>query len=267
LSVPRLTLAPLGFLELDPPTLVATAAKAGFASVALRLAPAVPGGIHYPLRPGSRALRETLARVGETGVHVLQVELVVLTRDTDVPALRPLLEAASELGATRLGANGDDDDAFVAERLAELADLAAEHGLSVDVEFMPFRRLATLPQAVAIVAEVGRDDVAVMVDALHLARSDGTPADVATVDPERLCVLQLCDAAARAPAPERLAHEAREERLLPGAGELPLQALVEAMPRDALLAVEAPTRDGSAMPATERARAAHAAAVAVLESG
>ena len=53
---PALTLSPLGFLELDPPTLLAVAAEAGFASVTLRLAPAVSGGVHYPLAPGSGEL-------------------------------------------------------------------------------------------------------------------------------------------------------------------------------------------------------------------
>jgi sugar phosphate isomerase/epimerase len=263
-AAPPLALAPLGFLELDPPTLVAVAGAAGLSAVGLRVAPAVPGGVHYPLRTGSRELAETLERMGERGVGVLQVELVELERATDVAALRPLLETGAALGAGRVVATGDDGDAVVAQRLAELADLAAEHRMAVDLEFMRFRRVGTLGQALRIVEAAGRDNVAVMVDALHLVRSGGGPADLAAADPRRLAVLQLCDAPAAAPGDDVLVHEAREARLLPGQGDLPLAEMIDAMPEGAHLAVEIPTVAGAALSPVARARAGHAAAVRAL---
>jgi sugar phosphate isomerase/epimerase len=254
-----LTLAPLGFLELDPPTFVSVAGAAAFRSVGLRVAPAVPGGIHHPLATGGAELRETALRLGDTGVGVLQVELVSLHRASDLARMRPLLETGAALGATRVVACGDDPDlSATAARLAELADLAAEYGIAVDLEFMPFRALASLEQALAVVAAAGRDDVVVMVDALHLARSGGTPAEVAAADPRRLAVLQLCDAPRDAPPAELLADEARCGRLLPGDGELSLAALVAAMPPAALFAAEVPLA-GTGWTPLERARAAHAA--------
>ena len=263
---PALTLAPLGFLELDPPALISVAAEVGFASVTLRLAPAVPGGAHYPLAPGSPELRRVLTRAHDTGMGILQVELIALDRATDVSAHRPMLEAGAALGATRLVVAGDDPDlSVVAARLAEVADLAAEYGLTVDLEFMPFRALATLGQALAAVSAAGRDNVAVMVDALHLARSGGVPADIAAADPRRLAVLQLCDAPLVAPARPLLADEARGRRLLPGQGELPLAALLAAMPPDALLACEVPLAAASAPPAArDRARAVFEATARLL---
>lgn len=257
-----LTLAPLGFLELDPPALLVAAGAAGFTSVGLRVAPAVPGGVHYPLPAGSRALAETLARMEETGLSVLQVELVELARGTNVEAVRPLLETAAAIGASRVVATGDDEDAVVAERLGELAVLAAEHGLAVDLEFMRFRALGSLPQALGVVEASGQDNVAVVVDALHLARSGGTPADVGAADPGRLAVLQLSDAPALAPAD--LAVEAREDRLLPGEGALPLRELVAALPAHGMLAVEVPTRSGAALPPERRAQAGAAAVRTLL---
>lgn len=266
-GAPSLTLAPLGFLELDPPSLLSVAGEAGFASVALRLAPAVPGGADHPLRIGTPELARTAARMRETGVGVLQVELIVLDRHTDVPSFAPLLEAGAALGATRLAVNGDDPDlAVVASKLAEAADLAAGYDMAVDVEYMPFRALATLEQALAVVSDAGRDNVAVLIDALHLARSGGTPADVAAANPARLAVLQLCDAPLASPPRSLLAEEAREGRLLPGQGGLPLRELVDVMPSHALLACEVPLAgDAARLPPVERARAI-AAATAVLLS-
>ena len=197
---------------------------------------------------------------------VLQIELIALDRATDARAYRPLLEAGAALGATRLVVTGDDPDlSVVTARLAEIADLAAEYRLTVDLEFMPFRVLATLGQALAAVAEAGRDNVAVMVDALHLARSGGEPADVAAADARRLAVLQLCDAPSVAPARHLLADEARAGRLLPGCGGLPLEELLTAMPPDALLACEVPLAAASPPPAAlDRALAVFEATVRLL---
>jgi len=261
-----LSLSPLGFLDVDPPTLVSIAAEAGFSSVSMRMRPAVPAGIHYSLEAGGEAAQQTLARIRDTGVGILQAELVPLERATDVGACRPLLEAAAALGATRVVVTGDDPEpSVVAGKLAEIADLAAAYGMTVDVEFMRFRCLATLEHALAAVATAGRDNVAVMVDALHLVRSGGGAADLAAADPRRLGVLQLCDGPMAAPAPDRLATEAREARLLPGRGELPLGALLDAMPAHTILAAEVPlAAQIPALPPRERARMVYEATVELL---
>ena len=62
-----LGLAHLTALELSPPALVAEAARAGFASVGLRVVPATVGGPAYPTRVGTeahRALKQILASGG-----------------------------------------------------------------------------------------------------------------------------------------------------------------------------------------------------------
>ena len=261
-----LSLSPLGFLEVDPPALVSIAAEAGFSSVSLRMRPAVPGGFHYPLEAGGPLARETLARIRHTGVGILQVELVPLERTTDIGACRPLLEAGAALDATRLVVTGDDPDpAVVAGKLAEIADLAGEYGMTVDLEFMRFRCLATLGQALAAVTAAGRDNVAVMVDALHLLRSGGGAGDVAAADPRRLGVLQLCDGPPAGPAPEGLATEAREARLLPGRGAFPLGALLDAMPAHTILAAEVPlAKQFPPLSPRERARLVYEATVELL---
>jgi sugar phosphate isomerase/epimerase len=261
-----LGLAPLGFLELDPPALIEVAAAAGFAWVTARTRAAVAGGAEYPLDPGSPRGRETAARIDATGVRILQVELVSLGRETDTRAYRGLLEGGAALGATRVVASGDDpDDLVVIERLAALCELAAELDMVVDLEFMPFRAVATLPQALDIVGATGSDNACVMVDALHLFRSGGSVADVAAAPPARLGICQLCDAPSRAPASAHLATEAREGRLLPGQGELPLQELVATLPPEVSYAVEVPlAAPHGELPAPERAALLYGAAAPLL---
>ena len=229
--IPQFGLAPLGFLDLPPPQLIALAAEAGFASVNLRTAPAVPGGAAFPMRAGDDLVRACRRRLADTGISVRTIEQVGLGRATNVASLRHLLEAGAELGASRMLCSGDDPDlSLLADRFAEVCQLAGQFGMAVDLEFMPFRALKTLTDAAAVVAASGAENGWVCLDALHLFRSGGSIASLSAVDPARLGPLQLCDAPGEAPDPKGLAEEARQRRLLPGRGELALAELVAAYP-------------------------------------
>ena len=79
--------------------------------------------------------------------------------------------------------------------------------------------------------------------ALHLARSGGTPEDLIGLEPRLLPYLQIADALAEPvdPSLAGLREEALHGRLLPGEGDLPLAALVAAVP-DVPLSVEMRSR-------------------------
>lgn len=235
-----LSVAHLSELEVAPPDLIELAAKAGFSSVGLRVAPAVPGGINYPLRaPGEVA--DMRRRMQATGVSVLYVELISLSRATRVADYRPMLETGEALGATRLAVAGDDADfAIVAERMAELCDLAKGHGIAVDLEFMPFRAVRSLTDAAKVVRLAKRPNAHILLDALHFYRSNSTVAELAKIEPAMLGTFQICDAPRAAPPPEGLAAEARVRRLLPGQGGLDLWKLIDALPPGIPFGVETP---------------------------
>ena len=240
-------LCPLGFLDLSPPELVTQAARAGFASVTVRTRPAVPGGPAYPMQPGDALFEHTRRCVQDTGVAVQMVEQVGLSRDTQAASLRPMLEAGRALGATRVLCSGDDVDfALVAERFAALCDLAAEHGMSADMEFMKFRAVQTLEDALQVLRLAGRPNGRVVVDALHLFRSGGGAENVRAAPAALISSVQLCDAPLASPGDDQLAQEARQARLPIGEGELPLRALLDATPDGALVEVEVPFGDARA---------------------
>jgi sugar phosphate isomerase/epimerase len=230
----------LGFLEVPPPELVAIAAAAGFSSVSLRTCAATPGGVEYDLADPVLA-RATRARLDDMGVRLLQVEVASISGGTDLAGLAPFLESGARMGAARVVATGDDaDEAALAEAFAAFADLAAGFGMSVDVEFMRFRPLASLDQTIRVVKAAGRPNLKVMIDALHLFRSGGTCADIAAMDASLIGCVQLCDAPATPPADGDFAGEARGGRLLPGDGDLPLGQLVALMPPGTLFSAEVP---------------------------
>lgn len=251
--MPDLGIDHLTALDLAPAGFHRTAAAAGFSSVSLRTIHIVGGEPAWADAPVDTALLQ--AQIADTGVGVHAVEAVAITPTlgAQLDALRPQLEQGAALGATLLYSFSDDPEADrAAETLAKLAAVAAEYGLRTLVEPMPYRAVATLAQAAGIVARV--PGAGLIVDTLHASRGGNVPADLAAFAPELLGVLQLCDAPAVAPVGPSpsglhpLLHEARFERRLPGAGELPLADFAAAMPAGALVTVEAPAPAGDVAP-------------------
>jgi len=237
-----LGVAHLTALDLAPQALVREAGRAGFSSVGLRLHPVMPGAQAYPLAVGSEALRELKTVMAGEGVSAADIEFVSLTPQVRIAEYEALLAAGAELGAVSLTVSGDDEDSVrLAHNFAALCELAKVHGLRVDLEFMRWRPVATLQQALAVLTAAGQGNSAVLVDALHLFRSGGDAAAIAQVDPHYLRAVQLCDAPLQAPVEALIIQEAREGRLLPGQGQLPLRALLEALPVDVALSVETPS--------------------------
>jgi len=259
-----LGLAHLTALELSPPALVTEAARAGFASVGLRVVPATTDGPAYPTRVGTEAHRALKQILKSEGVRVSDIEFIQLTPDIDVQAFAAQFEAAADLGAISVTVSGDDHDhARLTAHFAELCDLALAFGLRVDLEFMRWRAIGALPQTLAIVREANKSNGAILVDALHLTRSGGKAADLISISGGWLRAAQICDARADVPTTEAaIIAEAREGRLPPGEGALPLGDFLEALPADISLSVEMP------MPALEtpvRIAAAHDATRRLLD--
>lgn len=258
-----LGVAHLTALELPPPDLARQAARAGFQAVGLRLHPAMTGGIAYPSRPGTRAHHELRRLLAGEGLALNEIEFIQLTADIDVASFAGMLEAGADLGAACVTVSGDDADrARLTANFAALCDLAASFGLRVDLEFMRWRVVGSLEQAAAVVARADRPNGAVLLDALHLDRSGGAPAQLQDLPPGTIHAAQLCDARAAQPSTDaEVIAEAREGRLPPGEGELPLAELLRALPTDTVLSVEMPLPSMGVVP---RLALAHQATCRVL---
>ena len=174
-------------------------------------------------------------RLDDTGLIALDMEPVFVTPDGDHG--NRMIEAAATVGARNLlvVSRGVDDDHF-AERFGELCDLAAPHGIGCSIEFLAFMSVSSLGQSIDILDRVNRPNGGVLIDGLHLARTDGTPADVASVAPARLAYAQLCDAPAE--APEDAYADALDGRSTLGDGGLPVRELVDALPAHTALSME-----------------------------
>jgi sugar phosphate isomerase/epimerase len=266
-----LSLSPLTVLPCSPLEQIEAAHAAGFDAVGLRLIPGMDSDIDVMGDAGLR--RAIAARLQATGLKVLDIEVVRLGPAWDTRALRSMFEYAADLGAKTLAvtalSRGEDPghtEEQMVEKLSELCALADRSGIQPMLEFMVYRRVANLEDAVRIVRKVGHPAMGICVDALHLARSGGSPSEVTALDPSILRCVQLCDAPLVAPAPEDLPREARSGRLFPGEGGLPLRELIAATPHGVPMSVEVPTSTRSEYSVLELALKAAASVRKLLES-
>lgn len=102
-------------------------------------------------------------------------------------------------------------------------ELAAEYGVRVALEFQASSTLVNnLETAVALVAECRHTNIGVCLDTYHLWTGPSRLNDLAYLTPENLFHVQVSDLAG---VPRELAADA--DRILPGEGDLPLDAIVE----------------------------------------
>jgi sugar phosphate isomerase/epimerase len=255
--VPPLSLAHFTVIDADPIRLIDAAAAAGFDTVGLRIVPPVAADrvVDVVGDPGlQRGIKE---RLSATGLRILDVEAIWLVPETDVGALEPALDTAVALGAGNVLVCGHDlDRARLCENLDRLCQASNQRGLRVMLEFLPYTYVRSLREAHDLVAKLAPANAGVLVDALHLSRSGGSPADIARYNPSLFPYYHLCDAPAEPPPHDGLRAEARGERLYPGEGGLWLREFVAAFPPGTPAAIEAPSRRHAECSPEERARLA-----------
>jgi sugar phosphate isomerase/epimerase len=266
-----ISLAHLTVLDTTPPELVTIAAAAGFRTIGIRLTATPSVGVPpYDMLREGPMLRDTLARLADTGVSVLDTEFLRFEPDQPVGVPEGFLEVSARLGARYvLVMSAEPEEARTLERFGELCDHAAPYGLHACLEFAVYTGVRTLAHAGETIKRCRRTNASVLIDALHFSRSGGRPEHVAQADPALFRYAQICDAGPDMPRPDdtpSLIREARTGRLLPGEGVLPLRELVAALPPALPLAIEAPCRATAALPALERAKRAHRALTALLGS-
>src|SRR5262252_10082383 len=99
-------------------------------------------------------LRETLTRLADTGVSVLDTEFLRFEPDQPVGVPEGFLEVSARLGAKNvLVMSAEPDEARTIERFGDLCDRAAQHGLQVCLEFAVYTGVRTLAHAARVVSK------------------------------------------------------------------------------------------------------------------
>ena len=261
MNMRTLSLAALTLLDVPPPEQVRIAARTGFTHVGLRLLPATPADPDYDMLGDTPAVRATLSALMETGIRVSDVEID--------DRLQRFMETAARLGAGQVLVAGNDDNLQrSADNLAILAAAGRPYGLTMNLEPMPWTQLRTIADAQAMIAASGREDIGILVDALHFWRAGESLAALSRLPAHHLNYMQLCDGAAQMPESEQeLIRQARSARNVPGEGGLDLHGLMSALPATLPVSLEVPL-DGEqgALPPLQRAQLLFNAAQPYLRS-
>jgi sugar phosphate isomerase/epimerase len=204
--------------------------------------------------------------VADRPVTLGNLEVFNLNTDEPIAMFEPAIAIGESLGAaTATAIDFGTPRPDIADRFAAFHALCADHGIGAMVEPIAMGNVRTPQDGLELIRAAGVD-AKLVIDCLHLVRTDTTAADLRLIPPEYFGHVQICDGLAVI-APEELGTEATANRLYPGEGTFPLVEILAAVPPSATLGLEVPNlaRLEQGVAPEERAREALLAARAVLD--
>ncbi len=239
------------------PALIAVASEHGFGAVT------TTPWLYDAAGVSDRDLRRLL---DDTGVRVTYIDgLITALPGTPPPRPGAATEEECFRMAVALGAGAVNvvHIGGVPTPMPELVDAlggvcerAGAEGLRIVVEFLPGTGIPDLPTALELVRGVGADNLGIVLDSWHLARSGGDPA---LLDPDAAAWIGALQISDRTRTQDLVPYVPMSGRFLPGEGELPLADLlarVLAVQPDLPVGIEVISDDMRARSAGDAAAAA-----------
>jgi sugar phosphate isomerase/epimerase len=265
----RLAIEFISALGMPPADYVELAARLGVAGIGIAPTPIAANPHGYPawdLRADPALMRATKAALSAHGVHVSLGEGFLIMAGIEIADAAATMDLMAELGAPMVNTIVMEQDRPCAfDQFVLYAGMAAERGMLACLEYMPMMWPINIHEAAAFVADSGAANARVLVDAMHFYRSGSSAAELAEIEPAAIGYVQICDVPMPATNPD-YGMEARDNRLPPGEGDLPLGALLKALPRDIPVGLELPmaAKAAAGVGPEERLRPAIAAARELL---
>jgi sugar phosphate isomerase/epimerase len=249
-------------LGAHPLHFIRTAAAAGCTYVSLRPAqlPHAPAGSPpYSLLDDPNLRGEVVSTLEEHGVGIGLFDGLGVAEGQSVERHGRSLELMPELGVTRVNTVSRDPDlARTTDEMGRLVQMAAEYDITVTVEPCPPLTVGTLAQALAVIDQVALPNFKLLIDTMHVSRS-GEASMVSDLDPDLVDYVHICDGPMAMPAnAQQYLDEARNERMIPGEGEMPLVEILSGLRPDVIVSTEVPlsARREAGMPDLERVQLA-----------
>jgi sugar phosphate isomerase/epimerase len=227
---------------LDPVAAIDLAARLGFDAISFRLLPAGPGDTPPPLMTDDTLVAEVMAALRDTGLAFSDAEMIRLDENTDLEHFRPFLRRIEAMGARHILVAGDDTDrARITDSYGRLCEMVWEHGLTADLEFMPWTGIRNIADARALVEAASHPAAAILFDTLHFDRSGSTLDELAAIPRAMMNYVQICDGPVPYD-PDGLAMMTvgRTARLVPGEGGIDLAVIADRLPPGIPVSVEVP---------------------------
>lgn len=164
----------------------------------------------------------------------------------DPESLRPYFAFAGKhrMGGVQTSIWTDRED-FACQRFAQLCDVCADYGLTVNLEFVAWGVCDTLAKARQVLEQVNRPNARITLDLMHLYYSHVSPEEILACPPEWFHEAHICDVPhIQFPQEHQaLATEGRSFRLFPGESGVDLTPWIQAIPQETLCVPEIPNRE------------------------
>ncbi len=200
---------------------IAAAAEAGFAGIGLF------ADAWQRERAGGRTVTDLASVLDRHGLVLAEFETARGWWATEGPVFeasaeveRLAFELADGLGLRYLQAIGPHECGFeqAVEGFGAMCERAAEHGLLVGLEWLPYTNIATAADAAAIVHGADRANGGYCVDIWHHKRGANDVAMLRELQPERIFAVQMNDGTL-APMLDDYKTDCLATRVPPGSGE------------------------------------------------
>ena len=165
--------------------------------------------------------REVKKRIDHWGIEAVDMEVIRLGKNFEKG--KALIEAACEVGAKNiLVVSSLDSSEETADQLSHLCSLAKAEEIVICLEFMKFTSVKSLSDALNIIRLVDANNVGILLDLLHVARSGTTFKEIEACDPKLFPYVQWCDGTAQPVgwSDSELITDALDDRLIPSEGKL-----------------------------------------------
>jgi sugar phosphate isomerase/epimerase len=251
---------------------VAAASAAGYRGLGLLV------DDYLALRASGRTDADLRTICEDHGVGVPEIEFLYHWTCTDERAAfareleERLYRVADAFGARNLnmGDVNPPDEAppleFAAERFAAICDRAAEHGLLVALEFLPWSGIPDAETAWEIVRAADRPNGGINLDVWHHYRGAADDGMIRAIPPEAIVCVAISDADARVVGD--LIEDTTRRRRLPGQGSFDLERFLRLLDEHGVTApvtVEILSDEQNARPTAEAARVAIEATRTVMD--
>lgn len=210
--------------------------KAGYDGIGLRMY-ASPG-VNYehvtqPIAGNPPLMKQIKQALADSGLILYDILSYYIRPNFDLERMLPSLEFGADLGFPYALAIADDPDwSRQCDNFGRLCDAAAQLGMSVSLEApVAQNTVNTLPLAVKLITDSGRDNAVICLDPFHFWRVGHSPELIEQYEPRLFPYTQIDDGVDTDGAPPRGRREI-------GLGSVPLADILAALPPDLPLSIE-----------------------------
>jgi sugar phosphate isomerase/epimerase len=253
--VNKIALSPNSLVGVPALEYIDALVKAGYDGIGLRMY-ASPGvnyeSVTVPIVGNTDLMHDVEHALADSGLILYDILSYYVRPNFDLERMRPSLEFGARLGFPYALAIADDPDwSRQVDNFTQLCDVAGTLGMTVALEApVGQNTVNTLPLALRLIAESGRDNAVICLDPFHFWRVGHDPRELRGLEPRLFPYTQLDDGVDTDGPPPR-------GRRVPGEGQVPLAEILDALPDDLPLSIEwGRPRDNTTYTAAEWAQLA-----------